>query len=390
MKEQRWELYVDESGNFSCSEDEVVVAGLLVNTEQAGLDGREIAQAVQAELPHIPLPLHYSFLKRLGYSLFCYVSALDNKTTHHIRHLTPERIDAYEQALRIVSSKARKTLDEMTLKLRKGKSLNVYYNEMCSWEGMLRSCPTLKEKLEDYKDSDLATIRHCLHSLCADEQQPYVILLFSAEESLASAALPHQDRYLLLLQNLIERAWQILQIRGYNNIRLEVKIATRDVFHPQLNKKVPLSTPLLNQMVTSSLRSIFFATEPSSMSFPTLFHPPSRYDDEIPTSFFLVDYFSNSAYNALKQELKKYKQGLSLKTWEKRIQQNIGLWPLSSLPPVTRTNLQPYSHFAAGPEMAEALRLAIQASATKEAFQNKTFTQCIRLWAKEQALSWLP
>ncbi len=48
MAEQRWELYVDEPGDFSNIKDEVVVAGLLVRTEKAGIDGREIAQAVYA------------------------------------------------------------------------------------------------------------------------------------------------------------------------------------------------------------------------------------------------------------------------------------------------------------------------------------------------------
>ncbi|MCK6513014.1 hypothetical protein L6R29_24050 [Myxococcota bacterium] len=396
MTEQRWELYIDESGNFSDPNDEVVVAGLLVHTEKAGLDGREIAQAIHTTLPHIPLPLHASFLKRPSYGIFCYASAQQPKTAHHTRQLDPKRIKTYEQALQILGKKAQKTLTQMTDTLRRGRSLSAYYNELHSWETQLKPHPDLYKQLKHDQELDLAHIARIIRDLNETTDANHALLLFAAEETRASAVQPKQDRYLLLLLALIERAYRVLHIRTQGHFRLEIKVATRDVYYAPFNINIRLSNPIFKELeahLRAWLGAFTSSTDhgvPKSPECPFSFHPPMRYDLEIPTALALADIFSNTAYSTLRNGLKKHKQHLSLALWKTAIAQLIGQWPLSSLPPHSPAGLSPRSHFAASPHIADALRQAIHTEHTTQTFEQDPRTQNIRLWAKEQALSWLP
>src|SRR5919109_501718 len=59
---KKWTLYVDESGNFANSEDDVAIAGLLVSDELPGLTSNEVKRSLEAALPGFPWPWHAGLL----------------------------------------------------------------------------------------------------------------------------------------------------------------------------------------------------------------------------------------------------------------------------------------------------------------------------------------
>jgi len=66
-----WQLFVDESGNFSDASDDVVVAGVLARGDTPGLRSEELRSALEGACPGIPWPFHTCFLNAPAYLAIC-------------------------------------------------------------------------------------------------------------------------------------------------------------------------------------------------------------------------------------------------------------------------------------------------------------------------------
>jgi hypothetical protein len=396
-----WQLFVDESGDFS-SEENVVVAGVLLDKRKSYPHARGIQMALQHQLPHVPWPFHTTHLMR-PLSQVVWHAATNHATAYHLPVFdipgeTEGRLELVEQVIGRLrqNEETRVLFDQQVHRVRQGAFPR---------RGALIECEqTLsaqqRSSLRDFAQVDLRLAIRYLEQLARRfaRRRPLdkgLYVFATGEERKGSSyglacATPPLDRYLSLLSVLLERVVETLLWHGGQH-EVALLAQGRTVFHgePQarqldIQHLLDCVTPLSiapHRMQTHSPGVpdvVHFKRGSSSVALRML--APEAYNMESCGGSFLADL---AAHRANTMALGR---GSDLRAIHGRLRR----W----VPFSCHTQDPRRSHVAAVPHCQEQLRDArvhhLSQADLRSAISHHADASSFRRWAVEQAVGWVP
>lgn len=206
----RWNLYIDESGDFSDPGEQVVVGGMLVRADASGFDEMRLKRALEEALPAIDWPPHTRYYDReAAHVMFAVRRAaavpMGRHETDTVGLLKKVAPGAWRRALARSANAMEPAYEDVRLlsqTIRGDRSLARY------WRGVVRERH--------------ASIRGILDSARASTPEAPAVLVLTDETRLGEAA-GTTDRYLSLLGVAIERAAEVIAaLGGRHKLRLYV------------------------------------------------------------------------------------------------------------------------------------------------------------------------
>jgi hypothetical protein len=220
----RWDLFIDESGDFSDPEDEVVVAGLLVRDDAAGASSVQLRASLQAAAPELPWPLKASYLNRPV--LFALAQACRPDAAHS------RSADDAEAIVRHLNTVAAGDVAVVLDDLRAGHRLP--YERVAKLDTLAQQVPQY-QAVRRLAGESTAQIGRLLHALAGQSGESPLVLVAACGETVrgdVSATAPGADlatrRYLDMLHGVIIRAADILG-RGEGRQQLHLHVLERPV-----------------------------------------------------------------------------------------------------------------------------------------------------------------
>ncbi len=354
--ETTWGLFVDESGDFTSSEDPVAVAGLLVREDVAGGRAHEMRESVRRALPGLPWPLHASLLRQTGF-----IVALLGR--HFERHgAFPEGLQADVEAaartaLDLLREREPAALASAMAALAEGRKVPYLALERMT-EQLRRRASVAARVLSAHERKAWAFVRSVLQALDGQAQDglPAVLLLTSGETTDGDAGPDADSRYLGALEALFDRAAAVL-LRRPGRHRVWVRTLARGVWEPRIGRRVPLRV----QDVGAVLRRL-----PERAAVRMTVAEVREFDEDVDFPYVFADFAANRARRVLRSAL----AGLRQSENELRV----------ALAASVRSGTPTRTHLAA---TGLGLRLA------REAAPAGTPTPPgARRWALEQAAEW--
>lgn len=270
----RWELHIDESGQFEVPQDEVVVGGVLFQVV-ADIHGTEhLKSGLKTQLPHLWWPLHTTDLNRAAYHLCSLVlmHQLNTSTSlsklyqqiHSTMRLNKEVMDQlYKWITEFISQAGehyavvREQANKISLREKIDRDP---LEPVMQW--LKKTHPDVYKALETL----VRQSRYKFFTAIQDWSNLQKKLVLAAEEQINAGSI-YPDRYLPMLQQLLERVVYILSCNeGDHHVRLFV--GTRHVLSED-GKKEYLNATHVNNLL-GNLRCI-----PGTKGVPLLYgsHP---------------------------------------------------------------------------------------------------------------------
>jgi hypothetical protein len=256
--------------------------------------------------------------------------------------------------------------------LGEGRPITRHRDDLEAWERLVHDVdPALLNPLRDHGRDARALLHRLCEQLPRSTDPPAIgVSLVAASETedgdaTATAGLPHQDRYLNLLEVLIDRAVRVLAALPGRH-RLLLHVLTRDVFYKEFGGKGALSTRMLLSFITSHRE-----TWPGSVD--VVAHDVSPYTGDLAVGFVVADFTANRIRTVLRSRTS------ALPVAERASQQRCGLPP--------RTAAVGRSHLAASGEAYRLVTEGTPPGASPESALPVDSTR--RRWACEQAWEWV-
>jgi hypothetical protein len=224
-----WELYVDETGDFSAPDARVCVTGLLVDESREPLPVEPLRDCLRVVYPLIPFPPHATELKQL--STFVAAYGLHGCPVDDRSFVERPFKRAYEHLM--------SSADPVALAF--GNSLQ---NSAIPRREVRLACDTLLRANLPLEAAELETYGRRCHRRMADlfdtvgslwgPKECYVVAAWDVDgggEEFGGAPAVHADRYLRTLAVLLERVVMLLRAPEGPCQQVRLRVAVRDL-HP--------------------------------------------------------------------------------------------------------------------------------------------------------------
>ena len=211
-------LFVDESGRFERPDEDVVVAGVLAPEATRLVDRSTLKRELTRLAPHHPWPLHaHSYACRvvdaLAAGLAKEATDLQRQRAAAVRRTLHEHQGVLSRLERALGDGEEPTPDKGEPTLKELDRL------------LERRAPALSASLADATAATFAAIGRLLDAVCKDESATIVV---ASETERADAGAGGADRYLVVLDTLIERAAAVVgRLSGRHTVC--VVLCQRDV-----------------------------------------------------------------------------------------------------------------------------------------------------------------
>ena len=331
----RWNLFLDESGNFSDPDDEVVVAGLLIRADLPGNHPSQIRAALQVAAPDLPWPVKASEFNRPV------VFAIANQVGQRAKsgEGTFSRI-AYEI---VTDLTLRAPNDVESVKTALASARRLPYEPIARLDAMAQQNWARYQVLRAAADGAVAAIGRCIGSLARTEnasgQEAGDATLFVACGETRRGECARQgetdtetSRYLELLRWVVARAADVLARRPGDH-ELHLYVLDRDVSDTILGVRV--RTRLHYRHVVPIARDVgqLCQSDRSGATVTVKLDAVAQYDDRVHAALVLADFVANRARRGLRPN------SSSLRAAETRI--------ISEVPCRVRSGDPAASHLAA-------------------------------------------
>lgn len=227
-----WHLFLDESGNFDAPDDEVVVAGILLREDAPGCAEDQLLRRFRQHLAHVPWPPHTAHLQHPVARVVWHAAARDGGAGWGA---APEKSRAaYDKAVEVLEESAPDALAEAQRQALLDEGHGSDSLGRIDWELMGRFENLLAEyDLEQGTDllgqfesdaiCDVREFRRGIMRAFAGESvghdgeggEPAPAYVTAVSESWrGDAEAKDSDRYLVLLEQLVERVEAVLKRLG--------------------------------------------------------------------------------------------------------------------------------------------------------------------------------
>lgn len=380
----RWHFFVDESGDFSRKSQEVTVAGVLVQadflSQKEGTEQKSLQTLLQQRLPWIPWPLHHA---HIHHCLMPYLWDKSSRLPETSHHPAPDVMQG---------AKIREVFDSVDAHFAETTSLQEAVHraitgnkpsigDLNCLRGQLPR--KLRNRLEDIKGVYVSKYYKAIHKLVTDShkgsEQPVFLLFASGEAQRGDCAEREKERYLTLLEALLERVSEALLAQGgHHHVQHHIAfrmlqdgpMRTRDL-KQTFSETLSLSQDQLSKhrlRLTRGSASVTFSTE-----------KPEQYNLTADGGLIIAD--------AIVSRLRHILNGSKRNQTLSRIEQ--GLTTDFALP--SRFGAGGLTHLAAGGAMASTLRESRQNHPSQVTLVQNLIQQSnpqLRPWSIEQALEW--
>lgn len=308
--EDRWVLFIDESGDFSNDGQRVFVVGVLAHFNNEPSFQENARRALQRAAPLSPWPLHSRYVNQpVMHPLWMkkYPDRIED------RRLERELRRGYE-ALEGVADEA---LERAREQLSQGREPR--YEDMDELSRALRASRSAWPAVRGYCQKVIGpAIFEAIRDIIEDESVGEMMGFVASEDQLGqasqrkeqgSSSLLGQDRYLQVLVALLERVHDVLARRGGAHV-VDLELANRHVWHPLLDSDVHLSRDLV--------QSAFEFLDPllSEAEVRWSVRGLRAFDEDASPGLVLADFLANHAWRSLERsttlEALRHKIGLKL------------------------------------------------------------------------------
>ena len=286
-------LYVDESGKFADSEDDVAIAGLLVSDDLPGLAPSEVKRSLEAAVPGFPWPWHAGLLNNASWMALVLADGRipANHADPDVRWLADavrrvnDRFEAHDPS----------SYGAIRQRLLTGNAGGVDLGDLATFDVLLRNeCPTELDALRAHARRAWVAVKDFSAGLAQRAQQtgdaPLAVLLCSSETVRADAiGSPESElgdrRYFKLLEVLVDRCSGLLTRRGgLHELRLD--LSERMLIDPALRRR----TKMIPLYVTRELSSVIAKWKDSVRIVPAAVTP---FDSHVGMRFVVTDFAAN-------------------------------------------------------------------------------------------------
>ena len=274
----RWAFFIDESGDFNDPDECVVVGGLLVDEDLAGLEPGKLERTLRQVAPLLPWPLH----------------------TAHVNLPVTFALEARLQREGSEGSATGAVLDEtqdLSAKcidaLRDGAWPQ--YEDLKALDSHLRARARREHSRWARRRTEVhAAIGAVLEGLVAASTVPRAAVITCSESSPADAAANSKERYLPLLQHALERAMWVAGLHeGEHEIRIHA--LSRHVVDPTIGQKIFLSKRHLGHSINSVA---------PVQRVRAIVHEVVDFRDGVHPGLFCADFICNRARPRLESSLR--------------------------------------------------------------------------------------
>ena len=245
----RWTLFVDEAGEFAEPKDHVVVAGVCIPARIDSGFSFALKHYLTEAAPLVPWPIHRRLMNRASSYVLWYA--------HRPSSNIPEPLQrSLEEAGEFLTNEVPYTFVRGLSSLEDGKEPE--WVDLGALERVLRESYFANYKLiHDYADELKAAVASVVRILVHErlrvsddpDTQPFVVF---ASESVLADAHESDDRYLVLLECLLERVWEEFDRREGRHA-IDVHVATRKVVDPRMPLGKGDEKPLLSKSLVKHL-----------------------------------------------------------------------------------------------------------------------------------------
>lgn len=369
---KRWTLYVDESGSFADSEDDVALAGLLVSEDVPGLKPGEVRRSLEAAVPGFPWPWHARLLNSASWIALVLA---DGRVP--LDHPDPD-MRWLADAVRRVAERFEREDAEKYRAIRRRLSTDdagsIDLGELTIFDDILRrECAAELEALQAHARRARVAVKNFAEGLSRRVQErgdSALAMLVCSSETIRADAVgsPESElgdrRYFKLLEVLIDRCASLLTRRGGSH-ELILDLSERQLIDPALKARAKL-IPL---HVTRELSALIAKWKSSVRIVPAAV---TRFDSQVGVRFVVVDFAANRGRRSLRQS------ATPLGGVESELTNDLGL--------VVRTGTPARSHLAASGDAYALTSKPRDRSVAPESILPLEWPR--RRWACEQAWQW--
>jgi hypothetical protein len=368
---KRWTLYVDESGSFADSEDDVAIAGLLVSDDVPGLSPAEVKKSLEKAVPGFPWPWHARLINNA-----CWVALALADREIPSDHQDPDirwLADAVRRVNDLFAQRYPTDYPAIRERFMSAEADAVDLVQLARFEQVLRDqCPIELDALRAHSLRAWIAVKEFAGQFAKRREvteNAAVVLLCSSETERGDAVGSPESvlgdrRYFRLLEVLVDRTAALLARRGAPH-ELSLDISQRNLIDPVLQrptKQIPL-------YVTRELGSLTAKWKDSVRIVPRAVTP---FDRHVGMRFVIVDFAANRGRRVLRQVR------VSLTGVESSLSSDLGLQ--------VRTGTPSRSHLAASGAAYSLISSPIEPTANPRVLLPPAWPR--RLWACEQAWEW--
>lgn len=238
MNENRWRLFIDESGEFGKVDDRSCVVGFLSRAPTAMREAR-LKMGIQQAFPELPWPLHASYLNHEVAWLLWFDAAAHPS---ELRTLATQILSATPPAVQHLLEKARERLEED--EEPNFEDLNTLRTYLAGARDYLK----FKEAIRARRNSVFQLIEE---SLTIDDSMTNITIVAALGAPVGGSLF--DDHYLSALCGLIERTGNLLA-RTKNTHSVAICAARRGLRDPTIGKNVKLNR---SHIETATARAVF-------------------------------------------------------------------------------------------------------------------------------------
>ena len=291
----RWHLYVDESGDFESRGSAVLVAGLLVREGMATECHEWLRGLLEKRVSWVPWPFHATYLRNpVMYALWSELLGHDHGYDE-LALVAPVVIRLLEERAAEALARARKALSRTA---EGGPRRDPRYDDARALDNAVaRDAPAERRKLLEIVGKTRERIAEVLRSLsCEEGDLETEAVLFCASESVTGDACPTEakspDRYMMLLECLIERVLDALLHRG-GSYDVVVSALTRRIRNAVLGNLAELRLGDISQACSAAAGSTDRTLERGGARIRLVPGQPRTFDDSTHGGLVLADFLAN-------------------------------------------------------------------------------------------------
>jgi len=287
-------LFVDESGDFKDPDAEVAVAGVWMQTYDSAQMRLRLERALRQVVPVGPYPPHANRLRYPGWlALASMVEVADNERGAAIRKRAAPAVRAIQSSAEAAAQQGR---DAVRACAESGKEIPwEVAREVDEWLQQIeeRSHRALKWAVRDMDGAFVQLLSH-LQTDVLDGGRCCVAGAWEGREA-GPPSDEAPDRYVALLEALIERVFTIAADRKPPMQLVHAHVATRWVTRPGVPRgEDPASKALRTRDITEAFRQAAgfpVGCKPAHVQFFP--HPPASYDRTVHPGIVLADFVAN-------------------------------------------------------------------------------------------------
>lgn len=310
---QEWGLYVDESGDFSSSSDELVVAGLLLPADDPRFEDERLRRDLRSAAPSLPWPPHAAYYSVAAWLVACHAA------------WSGAEDPVLDGAASFLSDRAGPEFEKLVAPVQDGREPPL--EQVFALNRVLRQSADHFQGVRDRLNLVVSRIGAVLRGWNpSHSNQRHPARIYVTASDAAEAGPPEEvvERYLPMLDSLLTRVRaSLINAGGDHHVR--ARILVRNVLDPVLNRHVPLNPRHLQDILGRWMApkdSVRITVE----SLP-------KYSSAMDAALVIADFAANRARQILRQ------RKASLRTVESQLVTLLGATARSGNPALSHLTL---------------------------------------------------